>query len=217
MIGIGDIEPLRFHLFFERFINPERVSYPDIDVDICMDRRPEVIDYVVNKYGKDKVAQIITFGTMKAKMAIKDVGRVLNVPLSKVNEIAALVPEDPTMTLERAFQIDPELTRLMETDEEARSVLEMAKKAEGSIRNTSTHAAGMIISGSLITDHVPVCTAKDSSMVVTQFAMKPVESLGMLKIDFLGLKTLTSVQKCVEMIERNTGRKIDAANRCRAG
>ncbi len=212
LIGITDIEPLRFHLFFERFINPERVSYPDIDVDICMDRRPEVIDYVVNKYGKDKVAQIITFGTMKAKMAIKDVGRVLSVPLSKVNEIAALVPEDPTMTLERAFQIDPELTRLMETDEEARSVLEMAKKAEGSIRNTSTHAAGMIISASPITDHVPVCTAKDSSMVVTQFAMKPVESLGMLKIDFLGLKTLTSVQKCVEMIERNTGRKIDAAN-----
>ncbi len=212
LIGITDIEPLRFHLFFERFINPERVSYPDIDVDICMDRRPEVIDYVVNKYGKDKVAQIITFGTMKAKMAIKDVGRVLSVPLSKVNEIAALVPEDPTMTLEKAFQIDPELTRLMETDEEARSVLEMAKKAEGSIRNTSTHAAGMIISGSPITDHVPVCTAKDSSMVVTQFAMKPVESLGMLKIDFLGLKTLTSVQKCVEMIERNTGSKLDAAN-----
>ncbi|HEV7736713.1 MAG TPA: DNA polymerase III subunit alpha, partial [Chlamydiales bacterium] len=212
LIGITDIEPLRFHLFFERFINPERVSYPDIDVDICMDRRPEVIDYVVNKYGKDKVAQIITFGTMKAKMAIKDVGRVLSVPLSKVNEIAALVPEDPTMTLEKAFQIDPELTRLMETDEEARSVLEMAQKAEGSIRNTSTHAAGMIISGSPITDHVPVCTAKDSSMVVTQFAMKPVESLGMLKIDFLGLKTLTSVQKCVEMIECNTGSKLDAAN-----
>jgi DNA polymerase-3 subunit alpha len=212
LTGITDIEPLRFHLFFERFINPERVSYPDIDVDICMDRRSEVIDYVVGKYGKDKVAQIITFGTMKARMAIKDVGRVLGVPLAKVNEIAALVPEDPTMTLEKAFQIDPELTRLMETDEEARSVLEMAKKAEGSIRNTSTHAAGMIISGSSITDHVPVCTAKDSSMVVTQFAMKPVESLGMLKIDFLGLKTLTSVQKCVQMIERNTGQKIDAAN-----
>lgn len=212
LTGITDIEPLRFHLFFERFINPERVSYPDIDVDICMDRRQEVIDYVVAKYGKDKVAQIITFGTMKAKMAIKDVGRVLNVPLAKVNEIAALVPEDPTMTLEKAFQIDPELTRLMETDEEARSVLEMAKKAEGSIRNTSTHAAGMIISGSPITDHIPVCTAKDSSMVVTQFAMKPVESVGMLKIDFLGLKTLTSVQKCVDMIAHNTGRRIDASN-----
>jgi DNA polymerase-3 subunit alpha len=212
LIGITDIEPLRFHLFFERFINPERVSYPDIDVDICMDRRQEVIDYVVAKYGKEKVAQIITFGTMKAKMAIRDVGRVLNVSLSKVNEIAALVPEDPTMTLEKAFQIDPALGRLMEEDEEARSVLEMAKKAEGSIRNTSTHAAGLIISASPITDIVPVCTAKDSEMVVTQYAMKPVESVGMLKIDFLGLKTLTSIQKCADAIEKNTGKKIDWVN-----
>lgn len=212
LIGITDIEPLRFHLFFERFINPERVSYPDIDVDICMDRRQEVIDYVVAKYGKEKVAQIITFGTMKAKMAIRDVGRVLNVPLSKVNEIAALVPEDPTMTLEKAFQIDPALGKLMETDEEARAVLEMAKKAEGSIRNTSTHAAGLIISASPITDHIPVCTAKDSEMVVTQYAMKPVESVGMLKIDFLGLKTLTSIQKCADAVARNTGKKIDWAN-----
>lgn len=212
LIGITDIEPLRFHLFFERFINPERISYPDIDVDICMDRRQEVIDYVVAKYGKEKVAQIITFGTMKAKMAIRDVGRVLNVPLSKVNEIAALVPEDPTMTLEKAFQIDPQLGRLMETDEEARAVLEMAKKAEGSIRNTSTHAAGLIISASPITEHIPVCTAKDSEMWVTQYAMKPVESVGMLKIDFLGLKTLTSIQKCADMVELNTGLKIDWGN-----
>ncbi len=212
LIGITDIEPLRFHLFFERFINPERVSYPDIDVDICMERRQEVIDYVVAKYGKEKVAQIITFGTMKAKMAIRDVGRVLNVPLVKVNEIAALVPEDPTMTLEKAFQIDPELGRLMESDPEARAVLEMAKKAEGSIRNTSTHAAGLIISASPITEHIPVCTAKDSEMWVTQYAMKPVESVGMLKIDFLGLKTLTSIQKCVDAIERASGRKIDWGN-----
>ncbi|HSX13219.1 MAG TPA: DNA polymerase III subunit alpha [Chlamydiales bacterium] len=212
LTGITDIEPLRFHLFFERFINPERVSYPDIDVDICMNRRGEVIDYVVGKYGKDKVAQIITFGTMKAKMAIRDVGRVLNVPLAKVNSIAALVPEDPNMTLEKAFAIDPELKTLMDTDEEARQVLEMAKKTEGSIRNTSTHAAGLIISESAITDHIPVCTAKDSEMVVTQYAMKPVESVGMLKIDFLGLKTLTSLQVCADEIERNTGLKIDWSN-----
>ncbi len=212
LIGITDIEPLRFHLFFERFINPERISYPDIDVDICMDRRQEVIDYTVSKYGKDKVAQIITFGTMKAKMAIKDVGRVLNVPLSKVNEIAALVPEDPTMTLEKAFEIEPELKALMQRDEEARRVLEMAQKTEGSIRNTSTHAAGLIISGGPITDYVPVCTAKDSDMVVTQFAMKPVESVGMLKIDFLGLKTLTSIQKCVGAIAKRSGKLIDWSN-----
>jgi DNA polymerase-3 subunit alpha len=212
LIGITDIEPLRFHLFFERFINPERVSYPDIDVDICMDRRQEVIDYVVGKYGKEKVAQIITFGTMKAKMAIRDVGRVLNVALSKVNELAALVPEDPTMTLEKAFQIDPELAKLLETEGEEKSVLEMAKKTEGSIRNTSTHAAGLIISANAITDHIPVCTAKDSEMWVTQYAMKPVESVGMLKIDFLGLKTLTSIQKCVDAIAKNTEKRIDWTN-----
>ena len=212
LTGITDIEPLRFQLFFERFINPERVSYPDIDVDICRERRQEVIDYTVSKYGKDKVAQIITFGTMKAKMAIRDVGRVLNVPLIKVNEIAKLVPEDPTMTLEKAFSLDPELGRLMETDDEARRLLEMAKRCEGSIRNTSTHAAGLIISANPITDHVPVCVAKDSEMVVTQFAMKPVEMVGMLKIDFLGLKTLTSLQKCSSAIETATGKKIDWCN-----
>ena len=208
-IGITDIEPLRFNLIFERFINPERLSYPDIDVDICMDRRQEVIDYTIQKYGKDKVSQIITFGTMKAKMAIRDVGRVLNVPLTKVNEIAKLVPEDPAMTLKMAFQLEPELGHLMETDDEARRLLEMAQKCEGSIRNTGTHAAGLIISGDPITDHVPVCTAKDSNMVVTQFAMKPVESVGMLKVDFLGLKTLTSIKKCVEAIAEHTGRRID--------
>ncbi len=145
-------------------------------------------------------------------MAIRDVGRVLNAPLSKVNQIAALVPEDPNMTLEKAFQIDPELGRLTESDDEARSILEMAKKAEGSIRNTSTHAAGLIISASPITDHIPVCTAKDSEMVVTQYAMKPVESVGMLKIDFLGLKTLTSIQKCVDAIACGAGKQIDWGN-----
>ncbi len=209
LTGITDIEPLRFDLFFERFINPERVSYPDIDVDICMNRREDVINYVIEKYGKDKVAQIITFGTMKAKMAIRDVGRVLNVPLAKVNKIASLVPEDPGMTLEKAFEIDPELKQLMSSDDEARRVLEMAKKAEGSIRNTSTHAAGLIISASAITEHIPVCTAKDSDMVVTQYAMKPVESVGMLKIDFLGLKTLTSLQLCSDEVEKNTGKRVD--------
>ena len=203
--GITDIEPLRFQLFFERFINPERVSYPDIDVDICMERRQEVIDYTVGKYGKERVAQIITFGTMKAKMAIRDVGRVLNVPLPRVNEIAALVPEDPGMTIEKALQMDVDFQRLLEGDEEARRLIEIARKAEGSIRNTSTHAAGLIISKDPLTENVPVCTAKDSQMLVTQYAMKPVESIGMLKIDFLGLKTLTSLQKCCDAL----GGKVD--------
>ena len=209
LLGITDIEPLRFHLFFERFINPERISYPDIDVDICMERRQEVIEYTIRKYGQDHVAQIITFGTMKAKMAVKDVGRVLSVPLAKVNTIAKLIPEDLNMTLDKALKIDPELKKVYETDKEAKRVIDIAKKIEGSIRNTSIHAAGLIICADSITNHVPVCTAKDSSMLVTQFAMKPVESVGMLKIDFLGLKTLTSIQKAVDYINRNTGKCID--------
>ncbi len=212
LIGVTDIEPLRFTLFFERFINPERISYPDIDVDICMDRRAEVIDYVLGKYGKDKVAQIITFGTMKAKMAIKDVGRVLSVPLVKVNAIAKLVPEDPNMTLEKALQLDPELRGLSENDPEASMLLSLARKLEGSVRNTGIHAAGIIICGDPLTDHIPLCTAKDSEMAVTQFSMKPVESAGMLKIDFLGLKTLTSIQKAVDAIRERHGIAIDWLN-----
>lgn len=212
LIGITDIEPLRFNLFFERFINPERMSYPDIDVDICMERRVEVIEYTLKKYGQDKVAQIITFGTMKAKMAIKDVGRVLSVPLAKVNDIAKLVPEDPTMTLDRALEIDIELRKIFDTDEDAKRIIEYAKKLEGSIRNTGIHAAGLIICGDPLMDHIPICTAKDSLIPVTQFSMKPVESAGMLKIDFLGLKTLTSIQKAVIAIEENTGIKIDWVN-----
>ena len=211
LIGITDIEPLRFDLFFERFINPERITYPDIDVDICMERRSDVIDYTVKKYGKEKVAQIITFGKMKAKMAIKDVGRVLSVALPKVNSIAKLIPEDPNMTIEKALEIDPELKKLVETDSEAKMLIDMAKRCEGSIRNTSIHAAGLIICKNEITDHIPVCTAKDSEMVVTQYAMKPVEAVGMLKIDFLGLKTLTSIQKAVVALSKK-GIEVDWEN-----
>lgn len=212
LIGITDIEPLRFNLFFERFINPERISYPDIDVDICMDRRSEVIDYTIKKYGKDKVAQIITFGTMKAKMAIKDVGRVLSVPLAKVNDIAKLVPEDPNMTLEKALEIDPDLQKMYGEDEDAKRIIDLGKKVEGSIRNTGIHAAGLIICADPLTDHIPVCIPKESSMAATQFSMKPVESVGMLKIDFLGLKTLTSIQKAVDAIKESQGVDIDWVN-----
>jgi len=203
LIGITDIEPLTLGLFFERFINPERISYPDIDVDICMERRSEVINYTVNKYGKEKVAQIVTFGTMKAKMAIRDVARVLSVNLVKVNNIAKLVPEDLNMTLEKALVIEPELKKAYESDEEIKMIIDMARKIEGSIRNTGIHAAGIIISASELTDHIPLCVAKDSDMLVTQYSMKPVEIVGMLKIDFLGLKTLTSIQKTKEAVEKN--------------
>lgn len=210
--GITDIEPLQFNLFFERFINPERVSYPDIDVDICMERREEVIDYTVRKYGKEKVAQIITFGTMKAKMAIKDVGRVLSIPLSKVNEIAKLIPEDPNMTLERALELDQDLRSLYEKDEETKRLIDLAKTLEGSVRNTGIHAAGLIISADPLMEHIPVCTAKDSEFLVTQFAMKPVEAVGMLKIDFLGLKTLTAIQLAVKAIEKTEKKALDWIN-----
>jgi len=212
LIEITDIEPLRFSLFFERFINPERLSYPDIDVDICMERRSEVIDYTVKKYGKEKVAQIITFGTMKAKMAIKDVGRVLSVPLSKVNEIAKLVPEDPNMTLDKALELDHELKAMYESDEDAKRILDLGRQLEGSIRNTGIHAAGLIISGDALTQHIPICTSKDSDMAVTQYSMKPVEAVGMLKIDFLGLKTLTSIQKTIDAISDRKGIEIDLSN-----
>lgn len=209
LIGVTDIEPLRFHLFFERFINPERISYPDIDVDICMDRRGEVINYTLNKYGKDNVAQIITFGTMKAKSSIKDVGRVLSVPLTKVNEIAKLVPEDLNITLDKALEKDADLRALYESDEEAKRILDIGRKLEGSIRNTGIHAAGIIISGEPLTEFIPICNSKDSDMPVTQFSMKPVEMVGMLKVDFLGLKTLTAIVRCVKAIEASTGKLID--------
>lgn len=212
LIGITDIEPLRFNLFFERFINPERISYPDIDVDICMDRRSEVIDYTTRKYGQDKIAQIITFGTMKAKMAVKDVGRVLSIPLAKVNAIAKLIPEDPNMTLEKALDTDPDLVRMYEEDEDAKRIIDLGKRVEGSIRNTGIHAAGLIICGDPLTDHIPVCNVKDSDMLATQYSMKPVEAVGMLKVDFLGLKTLTSIQKTVDSIYEETGNLIDWVN-----
>ena len=212
VIGITDIEPLRFNLLFERFINPERPSYPDIDVDICMDKREEVIDYTIKKYGKERVAQIITFGTMKAKMAIKDVGRVLSIPLKKVNAIAKLIPEELGITLDKALMTDPDLKEIYEQDPEVKYWVDLARSLEGSIRNTGVHAAGFIISKDPLTEHLPVCLAKDSEILTTQFSMKPVESLGMLKIDFLGLKTLTAIQKTTESVLMTRGTLIDWVN-----
>ena len=212
LIGITDIEPLQFNLFFERFINPERLSYPDIDVDICMDRRNEVINYTIEKYGRENVAQIITFGSMKAKMTIKDVGRVLSIPLSKVNAIAKLIPDDLNITLEKAEEKNPELKKAIQEDEETKKIIEIGRKLEGSIRNTGIHAAGIIISGKPLVEHIPICVAKDSEMLATQYSMKPVEMVGMLKIDFLGLKTLTSIKKCVVSIKEQLGIDIDWIN-----
>jgi DNA polymerase III subunit alpha len=203
LVGITDIEPLRFNLFFERFINPERMSYPDIDVDICMERRYRVAEYVLKKYGKECVAQIITFGTMKAKMAVKDVGRVLSVPLVKVNEIAKLIPEDLKITIPKALVVDPDLRKMYEEDEETHRVIDMAQVLEGSIRNTGIHAAGMIICGDPIVNHIPICSSKDAELAATQYSMKPVEAVGMLKVDMLGLKTLTCIRYVVNAVKHN--------------
>ncbi len=212
LIGITDIEPLRFNLFFERFINPERLSYPDIDVDICMDRRSEVIQYTIDTYGKDNVAQIITFGTMKAKMSVKDVGRSLDIPLTKVNQIAKLIPDDLAITLEKALQGTPDLQAVYSNDEETKLILDVAKTLEGCVRNTGLHAAGLIVSGKPLMEHIPICTAKDSDMLVTQYSMKPVESVGMLKIDFLGLKTLTCIQKAIDYVRERYNISLDWIN-----
>jgi DNA polymerase-3 subunit alpha len=208
LTSITDIEPLSLNLFFERFINPERPSFPDIDVDICMDRRQEVIEYTQRKYGKDNVAQIITFGKMKAKMAIKDVGRVLNVPLVKVNKIAKLVPEDIGITLDRALQMDPDLHDLYTQDAETQELIDYAKTLEGCVRNTGIHAAGVIICEDPIYEHIPVCMSKDAQMAVTQYSMKPVEDVGMLKIDFLGLKRLQPFKKQLKPSKKDMERPL---------
>jgi DNA polymerase-3 subunit alpha len=209
LIGITEIEPLRFNLFFERFINPGRLSYPDIDVDLCMERRAEVIAYIVHKYGKNNVSQIITFGTMKAKMSVRDVGRALNVPLAKVNQLAKLIPDDLNITIEQALDKDPDLRSFVETDEEAASIIQAAKVLQGSIRNTGIHAAGIIICGDPLVNHIPICTAKDSDIYATQYSMKPVELVGMLKVDFLGLKTLTLLNLCTRFVAESQGVTID--------
>lgn len=211
LLGITEIEPIRFDLFFERFINPERISYPDIDIDICMAGRERVINQAIARYGKDNVAQIITFGTMKAKMAIKDVGRALDVPLAKVNHLARHIP-DLNATISKSLEGESDLHQLYTSDPEAAQVIDMARQLEGCVRNTGVHAAGVIMCGEPLTSHIPICISKDSSMITTQYSMKPVESVGMLKIDFLGLKTLTSIQLALSAIHKRTGVLLEMAS-----
>ena len=207
-LEITDIDPIRYNLIFERFLNPERVSMPDIDVDFCFERRGEVIDYVSEKYGKDKVVQIITFGTMAARNVIRDVGRVLDMPYGAVDSIAKMIPNELGITIDKALAANNELRRAYETDSQIKYLIDMAKRLEGLPRHSSMHAAGVVISREPIMEYVPLARGSDGS-IVTQFVMTTLEELGLLKMDFLGLRTLTVIQNCVNMIRDNIGLDID--------
>jgi DNA polymerase-3 subunit alpha len=206
-LGITNIDPLKYNLIFERFLNPERVSMPDIDIDFCFERRQEVIDYVVEKYGEDKVAQIITFGTMAARGAIRDVGRALNMPYAQVDVIAKQIPFELGMTIEKALEMNKALKEMYERDEETRYLIDAAKAVEGLPRHASTHAAGVVISKEPIDTYVPLYLHEKG--VSTQFPMGTLEELGLLKMDFLGLRNLTVIRDALTLIEKNHGVKID--------
>ena len=186
---------------FERFLNPERVSMPDIDVDFCYERRQEVIDYVVRKYGKDQVVQIITFGTMAARAVIRDVGRVLDIPYAKVDGISKMVPNELNITIDKALKISKDLRNAYEQDEETHYLIDMSKRLEGLPRHASMHAAGVVIGKTAIDEYVPLATGADNA-AVTQFTMTTIEELGLLKMDFLGLRTLTVIQDAEKMVRR---------------
>ncbi len=210
VLDITQIDPLKYDLLFERFLNPERISMPDIDVDFCFERRQEVIDYVVEKYGEDRVAQIITFGTMAARAAIRDVGRAINMPYGDVDRIAKMVPFELGMTIDRALELNGELKALYDADPKVRMLIDTSKKLEGLPRHASTHAAGVVISKDPIMTHVPL--QKNDDTITTQFAMGDLEQLGLLKMDFLGLRTLTVIRDTLELIEKNTGKTVDIEN-----
>src|SRR5437899_2392445 len=206
-LGITDIDPLQHELLFERFLNPERVSMPDIDIDFCMNRRGEVIDYVTQKYGRDNVAQIITFGTMAAKAAIKDVGRAMDIPYADVDRIAKMVPTQLNITLEQAIEDSPQLREAIEKDGQIRELFQTAKKLEGMVRNSGVHAAGVVISPRPLTDLVPLHRTKNDE-IVTAFDMLAIEKMGLLKMDFLGLTTLTILDDTLKLIAQTRGEKI---------
>ena len=207
-LRITDIDPIKYNLLFERFLNPERVSMPDIDVDFCYERRPEVIDYVGQKYGLDKVVQIVTFATMAAKAVIRDVGRVMDLPYAYVDSIAKMVPKELNITIDKALDMNPEFKKLYMEDEQVHDLIDMSKRLEGLPRNTSTHAAGVVICPASAEEFVPLCRGVDGS-AVTQFTMTTIEELGLLKMDFLGLRTLTVIQNAVRMAQKDTGAVID--------
>ncbi|WP_029199489.1 DNA polymerase III subunit alpha [Oribacterium sp. NK2B42] len=207
-IGITDIDPMRYNLIFERFLNPERVTMPDVDVDFEYERRQDVIDYVTEKYGKDCVSQIVTFGTLAARGVIRDVGRVLDVPYAKCDLIAKLVPNELNITLDKALEMNPELKSMYESDEETHRIISMSKRLEGLPRHSSMHAAGVVISGKPVVNYVPLSRGSDGS-ITTQFTMTTIEELGLLKMDFLGLRTLTVIKDAVRYVNESYGVNLD--------
>ena len=207
-LGITQLDPIRYDLLFERFLNPERVSMPDIDVDFCFERRQEVIDYVRRKYGDDCVVQIVTFGTLAARGVIRDVGRVMDLPYAQVDTIAKMIPQELNITIDKALQMNPEFKKAYEEQKEIHDLIDTAKRLEGLPRHTSMHAAGVVISQKDVSEYVPLSRASDGS-IVTQFTMTTLEELGLLKMDFLGLRTLTVIQNAVHLIEQDAGVKLD--------
>ena len=207
-LGITQLDPIRYDLLFERFLNPERVSMPDIDVDFCFERRQEVIDYVRRKYGDDCVVQIVTFGTLAARGVIRDVGRVMDLPYAQVDTIAKMIPQELNITINKALKMNPELKKTYEDQPEIHDLIDTARRLEGLPRHTSMHAAGVVISQKDVSEYVPLSRAQDGS-IVTQFTMTTLEELGLLKMDFLGLRTLTVIQNAVHLIEQDTGVHLD--------
>ncbi|MCD8217752.1 MAG: DNA polymerase III subunit alpha [Clostridiales bacterium] len=207
-LGITKLDPIRYNLLFERFLNPERVSMPDIDVDFCYERRQEVIDYVVRKYGKDRVVQIVTFGTLAARNVIRDVGRVMDLPYAVCDKIAKMIPNELGITIDKALNMNHELRELYQSDPEVGKLIDMAKRLEGLPRHTSMHAAGVVISQKSVDEYVPLSRGSDGS-ITTQFTMTTLEELGLLKMDFLGLRTLTVIQDAVRNVETTHGIKLD--------
>ena len=211
LLHITNVEPLRYHLLFERFLNPERVSMPDIDTDFCYERRQEVIDYVVRRYGKERVAQIITFGTLQARAAVRDVGKALGMSYSSVDEIAKMIPRELGITLDKALN-NRDLRAAYDTRPEVKQLIDLSKSVEGLPRNAGTHAAGVIIAPRDLKEYVPLQLGADTDGMITQYDKDRVEELGLLKMDFLGLRTLTVIGDCIEFIKQTTGEVVDIDN-----
>ena len=202
-IEITDIDPIQYNLIFERFLNPERISMPDFDVDFCYEKRDKVIEYVEQKYGKDHVSQIITFGTMSARMVIRDVARVLDMPYAEADKLAKMIPNEIHITIKKAMEQNKELKELYDTDEEIKKMLNIAMALEGMPRQASTHACGIVITKEPVVSYVPLYV-RDGA-ISTQYIMTTLEELGLLKMDFLGLRTLTVIQDTIDLVKQNQG------------